>query len=152
IYTGWAHPPEDYGKWAELIYQWTRHCVARYGRAEVEQWYWEVWNEPNIGYWQGTPEEFYKLHDYAINALPRALPTARVGGCDVAGGGNPFLYGFLDHCLRGTNEATSGIGTPTDFIAFHAKGAPRFVDGHVQMGIANQLRDIDRGFAMVASF
>jgi len=152
IYTGWAYPPKDYGKWAELVYQWAKHCVARYGRTEVEQWYWEVWNEPNIGYWQGTPDEFYKLHDHSIDAVRRALPTARVGGCDVAGGGNPFLHGFLEHCLRGTNHATGGIGTPTDFIAFHAKGAPRFVDGHVQMGVANQLTDIDRGFAMVASF
>eukprot|EP01035_Chromulina_nebulosa_P063870 gene63870-87349_t len=51
IYTGWAYPPKDYTKWAELVYQWVKHCVARYGAKEVESWYWEVWNEPNIGYW-----------------------------------------------------------------------------------------------------
>src|SRR4051812_22624963 len=44
IYTGWAYPPKDYGKWAELVFQWVRHCVARYGAEEVAQWYWEVWN------------------------------------------------------------------------------------------------------------
>lgn len=65
IYTGWAYPPKDYGKWAELVYQWVRHCVAKYGRAEVDTWLWEVWNEPNIGYWKGTPEEFHKLYDYS---------------------------------------------------------------------------------------
>src|ERR1700674_5170449 len=54
IFTGWAYPPRDYKKWAELVYQWTTHCVDRYGRAEVESWYWEVWNESNIGYWRGT--------------------------------------------------------------------------------------------------
>jgi len=152
VYTGWAHPPKDYGKWAELVYQWVKHSVERYGRAEVEGWYWEVWNEPNIAYWQGTPEEFHKLHDYAVDAVRRALPTARVGGPDTAGGGGPFLRGFLEHCLRGTNYATGKTGTPLDFLSFHAKGAPKFVDGHVQMGIANQLRTIDGAFAIVASF
>src|SRR6187401_2393192 len=43
IFTGWAHPPKDYGKWAELIYQWVRHSVEKYGKSEVESWYWEVW-------------------------------------------------------------------------------------------------------------
>src|SRR5260221_299082 len=52
IYTGWACPPKDYAKWAELVFQWTKHCLDKYGRAEVEAWYWEVWNEPNIGYWR----------------------------------------------------------------------------------------------------
>ena len=116
-----------------------KHCVETYGRAEVEQWYWEVWNEPNIGYWHGTPEEFHKLHDYAIDAVRRALPTARVGGPDTAGSGGTFMREFLEHCLRGTNYATGEIGTPLDFVSFHAKGAPTFVDGHVRMGIANQL-------------
>src|SRR4051794_36129797 len=85
VFTGWAYPPKDYAKWAELVYQWTKHCVEKYGRAEVESWWWEVWNEPNIGYWRGTPQEFLKLHDYAIDAVRRALPTARVGGSDSAG-------------------------------------------------------------------
>jgi len=59
---------------------------------------------------------------------------------------------FLDHCLRGTNYATGLKGTPLDFVSFHAKGAPTYVDGHVRMGIAQQLREIDRGFALIASF
>ena len=152
IFTGWAYPPKDYSKWAELVYQWTRHCVQRYGRKEVEQWYWEVWNEANIPYWRGTPDEFRKLHDYAIDAVRRALPTARVGGPDSAGPGGQFMRDFLEHCLRGTNYATAKIGTPLDFISFHAKGSPRIVDGHVQMGISTQLRNIDSGFEIVASY
>ena len=124
----------------------------RYGRPEVESWYWEVWNEPNIGYWRGTPEEFHKLHDYAIDGVRRALPTARVGGPDAAGSGGQWTRDFLEHCLRGTNYATGKIGTPLDFVSFHAKGAPLTVDGHVRMGIADQLRTIDEGFAMVASY
>ena len=153
VYTGWAHPPKDYTKWGELVYQWVKHNVERYGAAEVERWYWEVWNEPNIAYWQSTPEEFNKLHDYAVDAVRRALPTARVGGPDTAGGaGGKFLGGFLEHCLRGTNFATGKTGTPIDFLSFHAKGAPKFVEGHVQMGIANQLRTIDEAMAVIASF
>ncbi len=152
VYTGWAHPPKDYAKWSELVFQWVRHCVERYGRAEVERWYWEVWNEPNIAYWQGTPEEFRKLHDHAVDAVRRALPTARVGGPDTAGGGGPFLRDFLEHCLRGTNHATGSTGTPLDFVAFHAKGAPKLQDGHVRMGIADHLRAIDGAFSIVASF
>ena len=151
IYTGWAYPPKDYAKWEELVYQWVKHCVERFGRVEVEKWYWEVWNEPNIQYWRGTPEEFYKLHDYAVAGVRRALPTARVGGPDVAGAGR-FMQSFLEHTLHGKNYATGQVGTPTDFVSFHAKGSPRFVDGHVRMGIAAQLRTIDQGFARVASF
>jgi xylan 1,4-beta-xylosidase len=152
IFTGWAYPPKDFEKWGELAYQWTRHCLEGYGRGEVDSWYWEVWNEPNIGYWKGTREEFLKLHDYAIEGVRRALPTARVGGADTAGSGGQFTRAFLEHCLRGTNYATGRRGTPLDFISFHAKGAPTHIDGHVRMGIANQLRTISEGFGLVASF
>jgi len=152
IYTGWAYPPKDYAKWSELVFQWARHEVERYGRAEVESWYWETWNEANIGYWQGTPEEFFRLHDGAVEAVRRALPDAKVGGPDSAGGGTPFLRKFLEHCIRGTNFATGRVGTPIDFISFHAKGSPNFTNGHVQMGLANQLRDINSGFGIIASF
>jgi xylan 1,4-beta-xylosidase len=152
IGTGWSYPPKDYAKWAELVYQWVRHSVERYGRAEVEQWWWEVWNEANgASYWHATPEEFYKLHDYAVDAVRRALPTARVGGMDAAGSGGKFMRDFLAHCARGTNYATGQKGTPTDFLSFHAKGSPGFVDGHVRLGIAAQLKTLDAGFAMIAA-
>ena len=156
IYTGWTYPPKDYTKWGELVHQWVKHSVERYGRQEVESWYWEVWNEPDIGYWRGTPEEFRKLHDYAADGLKRALPTARIGGPHVTGPNGQrtqqLMRDFIEHCLRGTNHATGKTGSPLDFIAFHAKGAPRDVDGHVRMGISNQLRAIDNGFRIAASF
>jgi xylan 1,4-beta-xylosidase len=63
-----------------------------------------------------------------------------------------FLRDFLEHCLRGTNHATGRQGSPLDFVAFHAKGAPRVVDGHVRMGIGTQLRAIANGFEIVASY
>ena len=157
IYTGWAYPPKDYAKWSELVYQWVRHSVARYGRAEVERWYWEVWNEPDIGYWRGTPEEYLKLYDYAAQGLKRALPSAKIGGPHVTGPVSPrtqaYLRTFIEHCLRGTNYATGKAGSPLDVVAFHAKGAPQVMpDGHVRMGVSQQLRAIHNGFAVVASF
>lgn len=152
IYTGWAYPPKDYAKWRDLVYNWTKHCVERYGLTEVESWYWEVWNEANIGYWRGTPAEFHKLHDYAIDGVRRAAPKARVGGPDVAGTGGKFMRDFLEHCLRGTNYATGKPGTPLDFVSFHAKGAPITTNDHVRMGIAAQLRTIDEGFRMLAGY
>jgi xylan 1,4-beta-xylosidase len=152
ITAGWSYPPQDFDKWRELIYVWTLHNVERYGRAEVERWYFEVWNEPNLDfYWSGTPQDFYRLHDYAIDAVRRALPSARVGGPDVAGSGDEFMDGFLTHITREPNYATGRIGTPTDFISFHAKGQPTVVDGHVRMGISNQLRTADQAFAKIAA-
>jgi xylan 1,4-beta-xylosidase len=149
---GQAYPPQDYDKWRNLAYEWVNHCIQRYGKSEVEQWYWEVWNEPNISYWKGTPEEYYKLYDYAVDGVRRALPTARVGGPEQAGGGGKFLRAFLQHCIDGDNAATGKKGSPIDFISFHAKGSPRFVQGHVRMGLSNQLINIESGFSTVAEF
>jgi xylan 1,4-beta-xylosidase len=152
VFTGWSYPPRDYHKWSELVYQWAAHCVDRYGRSEVETWFWEVWNEPNIGYWHGTREEFLKLHDYAVEGVRRALPTARVGGADTAGSGGRFTRDFIEHCLRGTNYVTGKHGTPLDFVSFHAKGAPVYTNGHARMGMANQLRTIEDGFRIISSY
>ena len=156
IYTGWAYPPKDYEKWAELVYQWVKHAVERYGKEEVESWYWELWNEPNIGYWQGTTEEYIKLYDYSADAVKRALPTAKMGGPETTGPGwdkaAEFLRTFLDHVKNGRNYATGEKGSPLDFITFHAKGGPKVVEGMVQMNMGTQLRDISKGFEIVASY
>jgi xylan 1,4-beta-xylosidase len=156
IFTGWAHPPKDYDKWSELVYQWAHHCEERYGKAEVDTWLWEVWNEPNGGYWQGTPEEYQKLYDYATAGLRRALPNARVGGPHSTGPGSAqaagFLRKFLDHAVRGKNYATGQVGSPLDYIGFHAKGSPRFVEDSVVMGIEKQLTDLAKGFEIIASY
>ncbi len=153
----WNAPPKDYAKWEELAYQWTRHNIERYGRDEVRKWYFEVWNEPNgSSYWRGTHDEFFKLHDYAIAGIRRALPEARVGGADFAGSGGAFMDEFLQHVVHGQNAATGGTGTPTDFLSFHAKGSPKYIqdkngDGHVRMGIAAQLKTADSGFMKIAA-
>lgn len=152
IYTGWTYPPKDYNKWSNLCYEVTKHYVERYGKEEVESWYFQTWNEPNIGYWKGTREEFFKLNDYAIAGVKRALPTARVGGPDLAGPGGDWMKAFIEHCVNGTNYATGEKGTPLDFVSHHAKGMPTSVDGHVRMGINRQLRNIDDGMKIFASY
>lgn len=142
VFTGWAYPPNDYNKWRELVYQWAKHCLDRYGRKEVESWYWEVWNEPNIPYWQGTMQEFFKTYDYAADGLLKALPFAKIGGCNITGGGSKFLEAFIRHCLDSTNYATGKLGSPLDLVLFHAKGQPRVVNGSVVMNVGTQMRNI----------
>jgi xylan 1,4-beta-xylosidase len=152
--TGWAYPPKDYNKWAECIYQWVQHCVGRYGKAEVENWYWEVWNEPDIFYLMSSEKvtDFCRMYDYASDAVKRALPTARVGGPNSTGGGAWFLRPFLRHCLSDTNSATGKIGAPLDFVAFHAKGSPDFINGVIRMGMKSQLKNIEDNFSVISSF
>lgn len=156
IFTGWSYPPKDYNKWAELVYQWVMHSVQRYGKKEVESWYWELWNEPDSPYWGGTLEEFLKLYDYTAAAVKRGLPSAKIGGPHVTGPGGSrgakFLNEFIKHCISGKNHVTGKTGTPLDFIAFHAKGVPRVVEGRVRMNMGRQLRDIHEGFKIVASY
>lgn len=156
IYTGWAYPPRDYQKWAEVVFQFVHHLRGRYGDSELKSWLWEVWNEPDIDYWQGTPEEYFKLYDFSVDAVLRALPGARVGGPDSTGPANPkaaaFLRAFLEHCAHQKNYVNGKNGSRLDFISFHPKGSPKWQGDHVQMGIARQLGAIEQGFQIVASF
>ncbi|MBB6239279.1 xylan 1,4-beta-xylosidase [Pedobacter sp. AK013] len=152
ILTGWAYPPKDYKKWGNLVYEWVKHCVERYGKAEVESWYWEVWNEPDGAYWKGTQAEFFKLYDYAADGLKRALPTAKIGGANVTGGGTKYLDAFINHCLNDTNYVTGKIGSPLDAVLFHAKGSPRVVNGTVVMNVRAQLRNIDGNYKIINKY
>lgn len=156
IYTGWAYPPNNHQKWADLVFHFVGHLRARYGEEETSTWLWEVWNEPDIEYWQGTREEYFELYDFSADAVRKALPSAKIGGPETTGPGNDraaeFLRLFLQHCAHGKNYATGKIGTPLDFISFHPKGSPKLIATHVQMGISKQLAAIERGFEVVASF
>lgn len=152
IYTGWAYPPKDYQKWAELVYQWVKHSVDRYGKKEVESWYWELWNEPDIGYWKGSRQEFFKLYDYTADAVKRALPTAKMGGPNTTGGGMKFLDAFIKHCLYDTNYVTGKTGAPLDAVLFHAKGSPRIINGTVVMNVRNQLKNISDNLQVIKAY
>jgi xylan 1,4-beta-xylosidase len=148
-------PPKDYAAWGELVRRVTEHLVERYGREEASTWYWEVWNEPDIDYWHGTPQEYYKLYDYSVAAIRGALPQARVGGPASTGPGSEkaaqFLDNFLKHCADDRSSVDGGA-IPLDFISFHPKGSPRMIDGHVRMGLSNELNAISAGFQIVAKF
>ena len=125
---GWCQPPKDYGKWYDLIARLAAHLLERYGREEVEKWYFELWNEPDIFYWHGTPEEYCRLFDYTEAALHRVIPTARLGGPATTGTDDPdgnatrFLRAFLEHTRGGTNYCSGEKGTRLDFTSFHSKG------------------------------
>lgn len=153
-------PPKDYAMWGELVRKVTEHFVQRYGKAEVATWYFEVWNEPDISYWQGTPADYLKLYDYSVANVRKALPNAKVGGPGSTGPGSArsiaFLKNFLDHCANDKNAAT-GDPIPLDFVSFHPKGSPRLIPdapgqpSHVRMGISNELSAAANGFRTVAA-
>ena len=148
IAAGWSYPPKDYAKWGELIHQLVLHSIERYGEREVNSWYFEVWNEPDIEYWKGTPDEYMKLYDFAVKGVKSAAPHARVGGPATTGPANPkaaaFLRQFLEHCAQ--------TGVPLDFVSYHAKGRPSVVDERVKMGIQKNLQDVSQGMEILTSF
>ena len=171
IFTGWTYAPKDYRKWEALCYEVVHHLTDKSGREEVNSWWFEVWNEPDIGYWAGSVGPVWgrtirrrprrrrhgatstnKLYDFAVAGVRRALPTARIGGPEVTGGGQTMLRGFLEHTSAGVNSATGTVGTPLDLITFHAKGSPSFIDNRVRMGVATQLRNIDRNLLVIRDF
>jgi xylan 1,4-beta-xylosidase len=156
IFTGWAYPPKDYKKWGELVFRFAKHLRERYGSDEVKTWLWEVWNEPDIEYWKGTREEFFRLYDYAAAGILRAVPGGQVGGPDTTGavGKNSaeFLRAFLEHCARGRNAATGKTGAPLRFISWHPKGSPTWKGDHVQMRLGRELLSVQKGFQIVAEF
>lgn len=149
------NPPKDYAKWRELVRVVAAHLAQRYGKAAVSQWYFEVWNEPDQGYWHGTPAEYFKFYDYTAAGLRAALPGARVGGPATTGPSkakaDQFLIDFLAHAAKDRSAATGGP-VPLDFVSFHAKGAPSLENGHARMGLMKELQDTDAGFAAVARY
>ncbi|RMF63740.1 MAG: hypothetical protein D6743_10310, partial [Calditrichaeota bacterium] len=124
-------PPKDYRKWADLVYNTVLHLRQRYGEAELRSWYFEVWNEPDLGYlfWVEDPDperkpfgdmrEYHKLYDYTVQAAKRAFPQIRIGGPASAGG---QISQLLEHVVLEKNYVTGRVGTPIDFISSHAYG------------------------------
>jgi len=148
---GCFYPPKDYGKWAELVRTWATHSNARYPNVAAD-WLWELWNEPDSGYWHGTFAEYVKLYDYTESALHQAIPNAALGGPAVIAADGPFLTQFLEHCASGSNAVTGATGTRLDLVTFHAKGGTAVSQGHVELDLGNQLRLHRSGFSAVAAF
>ena len=107
-------PPKDWKKWEQLVETFTRHLVDRYGVDEVAQWYFEVWNEPNLDFWAGNPKEatYYELYDRAARAVKRVSSRLRVGGPATAQAA--WVDRFLAHCKE--------KNVPVDFAATHVYG------------------------------
>ncbi len=109
-YRGNVTPPKDYRLWAELIEKLTRHWLKRYGVKEVRQWFFEVWNEPNLSaLWTGTQADYFKLYRYTAEAIKRVDRKLKVGGPATAK--NEWIEEFLAFCERRK--------VPVDFVTTH---------------------------------
>jgi xylan 1,4-beta-xylosidase len=104
-------PPKDWGRWEDLVFRFAQHLVDRYGIDEVAQWYFEVWNEPNIDFWAGQPKEstYYELYDHSARALKRVNPRLKIGGPATAQAA--WVDHFIKHCVQS--------GMPVDFVSTH---------------------------------
>jgi len=113
-------PPKDWNKWEQLIEAFTRHLVSRYGEDEVAEWYFEVWNEPNIDFWAGNPREatYYDLYDHTARALKHVSARLRVGGPSTAQAA--WADRFLAHCKE--------KNVPIDFVSSHVYGNDKAED------------------------
>lgn len=109
-------PPHDLNKWVYLVDSFVRHCIQRYGLNEVQHWYFEVWNEPDLEgvCWTGTKEEYFEFYHATANAIKSISPELTVGGPALNYGTalqKTWLSDFLTFCEQ--NEV------PIDFISFH---------------------------------
>jgi xylan 1,4-beta-xylosidase len=113
-------PPKDWAKWDDLITQFTAHLVARYGIDEVSQWYFEVWNEPNLDFWGGEPKQltYWELYDHTAVAIKAVSPRLRVGGPATAQAA--WADAFIRHCTDNH--------IPVDFVSTHVYGNDRAQD------------------------
>jgi xylan 1,4-beta-xylosidase len=117
-HTFWYHPvispPKDYRRWDELIEAFARHLVERYGAAEVRHWYFEVWNEPNLDFWAGSPrqETYWTLYEHTARALKRVDSGLRVGGPATA------QAAWIPDFIRFTTDRK----IPVDFVSTHVYG------------------------------
>jgi len=113
-------PPKDWGKWDDLITAFTKHLVDRYGIDEVAQWYFEVWNEPNLDFWAGEPKQatYWELYDHTAHAIKSVSPRLRVGG--PASAQAAWVDAFIKHCVENK--------IPMDFVSTHVYGNDRAGD------------------------
>ncbi|MGA3268387.1 MAG: hypothetical protein ABSE16_16375 [Verrucomicrobiota bacterium] len=115
---GWnVTPPRDYAEWGQLVGAFARHCLDRYGLDEIAQWYYEVWNEPNINYWSGSQADYWKLYEVSAAALKAVSPRLRVGGPVTAR--CEWVPEMISHCASG--------GVPLDFISTHVYPQDEYV-------------------------
>jgi xylan 1,4-beta-xylosidase len=107
-------PPADYAKWDAMITAFAQHLVARYGIDEVSQWYFEVWNEPNLDFWVGKPAQqtYFELYDNTAKALKAVNTRLRVGGPATAQAA--WIPAMIEHATKNH--------IPLDFVSTHVYG------------------------------
>ena len=154
IFTGWTYPPKDEAKWSKLVVAYVTHLRSAMAARPTPG---SGKSGTNLTSPIGTalPSNTTASTTSQPQPFRKVLPHANVGGPEATGVSDhsePFLRQFLDHCDRGVNAATGATGAPLDFISYHPKGHPTFVDGHVQMSIATQLRAVERGMKVISSY
>lgn len=103
-------PPKDYSKWATLIYKLIQHWVTHYGLDEVREWFFEVWNEPNLkSFWTGSQNDYFTLYKYTVKAIKKIDKQLKTGGPATAK--NAWIAEFIDYCKKEK--------LPVDFISTH---------------------------------
>ena len=143
-YRGNVTPPKDWGDWSEVVRRLAASAVARYGAPEVERWFFEVWNEPNLrSFWRGSRAQYFRLYREAARALKEISPALRVGGPATAQ--NAWIEEFLDDCER--------TGAPVDFVSTHHYPTDHVaqVTGGTEAQLAAMQRDMLREEAQNAS-
>jgi xylan 1,4-beta-xylosidase len=109
-YRGNVTPPRDYEGWATLVSKLVSHWVGRYGVSEVSEWFFEVWNEPNLKeFWAGTQEDYFRLYRHTAEAIKGVNASLKVGGPATAK--NEWIEEFLDFCEKNK--------LPADFVSTH---------------------------------
>jgi xylan 1,4-beta-xylosidase len=113
-------PPKDYAKWDYLMTETMKHLVERYGIDEVSQWYFEVWNEPNLDFWTGDPKQatYFKLYDHTARDIKSMSTRLRVGGPATAQAA--WADEFIRHCVENK--------VPVDFVSTHVYGNDKAED------------------------
>jgi xylan 1,4-beta-xylosidase len=133
-YRGNVTPPKDYQQWSRLIHALVGHWVDRYGIREVADWFFEVWNEPNLkAFWTGTQKNYFKLYRVTADAIKAIDPSLKVGGPATARDG--WIEEFLEFC-----ETTK---VPVDFVTTHHY--PTDALGHEDDDTETQLANSQRG-------
>lgn len=143
---GITSPPKDYARWGELVAVFARHCISRYGLAEVRQWYFEVWNEPNLvgGFWHGTREQYLELYRASAWALKAVDAQLRVGGPSSSGLVQDDDGNFISNWTKEFLALCATEGVPVDFVAAHSYPCYSQLLGHGKFSPAKRAVETTR--------
>lgn len=140
LWKGNISPPKDINLWTDLVKEFIKHCINRYGIKEVESWYFEVWNEPELKYvfWAGSDEEYFEFYKETSKAIKSISQKLKVGGPSITHGailGSTYLERFLDYCNK--------EGIVLDFVSLHIYPEYIILDG-IDESMLEKLNDKDK--------